>query len=512
MPTSLTAELQKLRQYIPPRVGEYFLAVGIKFTSFKLVDSFALLTVSFGQRFEVDVLGLSTLVVPTPVPGEPAVTPLAQVQMALKASYLPDEGFLGVSAQLTSASFILSRDCHLTGGFAFWSWLAGEHEGDFVLTLGGYHPSYKVPAHYPKTPRLGFSWRVDGSLNIKGDLYYALTASTLMAGGSLQATWESGSIKAWFSVGANFIIAWKPYHYDATMSVDVGVSYTYHFFGTHHLKVHVGADLHIWGPEFSGKAHIKLSVISFDIKFGSHSSKSAKPIDWPTFKASFLPADSQVCSLAVKDGLAKDSDAGWIINPKAFTLVSNSVIPSTEAYAGAAPIAGAGASARLGLAPMAVGSYVARHTIKITKGGASYEDRFNFVPVRKKMPAAVWGRSFSPSLNGAAFVENALAGFEISPKARPQAGATAAIDPGVLQYSSDTVADAFGWEGFAEFAPDAGDSAARTQVIRDSLADAAVADVRARLLVAFGIQTTVTAGGDTADDFLVAPLTGALAA
>jgi len=295
-----------------------------------------------------------------------------------------------------------------------------------VQTLGGYHPSFRPPDYYPQVPRLGFNWRVDGNISIKGDLYYALTASTLMAGGSLQATWESGSLKAWFNAGANFIIAWKPYHYDATMYVDIGVSYTYHFFGTHHLKVNVGADLHLWGPEFSGKAHIKLSVISFDIKFGSHASKTAKPIDWPTFKASFLPADSQVCSLAVKDGLAKDSGAGWVVNPKTFTLVSNSVIPSTEAYAGAAAIAGAGGGATLGLAPMAVSSYVARHTIRITKGGSPYEDRFDFVPVRKKVPAAMWGRSFAPSLNGASFVEDALAGFEIRPRARPRAGETAA--------------------------------------------------------------------------------------
>ena len=44
------------------------------------------------------MLGLSTAVVPTPVPGQPAKTPLARVQMALKASFLPAEGFLGVSA------------------------------------------------------------------------------------------------------------------------------------------------------------------------------------------------------------------------------------------------------------------------------------------------------------------------------------------------------------------------------------------------------------------------------
>lgn len=511
MPSNLSAELQKLRQYVPPEVGEYFLAVGIKFTSFKLVDSFALLTVSFGRRFEIDVLGLSTLIVPTPLPGQ-SVTPLAEVQMAVKASYVPDEGFLGISAQLTSNSFILSRNCHLTGGFAFWSWFAGPHQGDFVLTLGGYHPSYNPPAHYPRVPRLGFNWRVDENISIKGDLYYALTASALMAGGGLQATWESESLKAWFSVGANFIIAWKPYHYDASMCVDIGVSYTYQLLGTHTLNVNVGADLHLWGPEFSGKAHIKLWIISFDITFGSNSSQTPGPIDWPTFKSSFLPPDSQVCTLAMKSGLVKETDAGWVVNPKEFLLVTNSVIPSTEAYAGANEIAGAGDGAQLGIAPMKTGAYVARQTITILKDGEHCEDGFDFLPVRKKVPAAMWGRSFSPALNGPAFVDDALAGYEIRPKAKPQVGATAAIDPGVLQYSSETVPDAFAWETFAEFTPGTGSDAERLSAIKHSLTQPATASARAHLLSAFGLLTTVTVTDTAADALFAAPRIGTLAA
>ncbi|MGH9855297.1 MAG: DUF6603 domain-containing protein, partial [Blastocatellia bacterium] len=136
-PNNLVTELQSLQQYIPPAVGEIFFAVGVKFTSFKIVDSFVLVTVSFGSRFELNLLGLSTLISPPQAP--PGVPPLSVVQMAVRASFIPDEGFLGVQAQLTSASYIFTRDCHLTGGFAFYSWFNGDHSGDFVLTLGGYH-------------------------------------------------------------------------------------------------------------------------------------------------------------------------------------------------------------------------------------------------------------------------------------------------------------------------------------------------------------------------------------
>lgn len=241
----LTGELTKLRDYIPPETGQIFLAIGVKFNSFKTIDAFVLLTIAFGNRFELNILGLATLIAPANVGAD--VTPVAEVQLALKASFLPAEGFLGIIAQLTPNSYILSKACHLTGGFAFYGWFAPNvHEGDFVLTLGGYHPLFKVPDHYPKVPRLTLNWQVSSELYIKADAYFALTPSAIMAGGHLQATWNSGPLSAWFNAGADFLMSWKPYHYDISIYIDMGVSYTFHFFGTHHITVQLGADLHIW--------------------------------------------------------------------------------------------------------------------------------------------------------------------------------------------------------------------------------------------------------------------------
>ncbi|HYR43254.1 MAG TPA: DUF6603 domain-containing protein, partial [Terriglobia bacterium] len=321
-PDKLLSELVKLQPYIPPTLGEVFLAVGIRFTTFKLIDSFALLAIEFGNRVVFNIIGLSTAIVPTPEAGK-SVTPLAEVQMAWKATFDPAEGFLGLNAQLTSNSYILSRDCHLSGGFAFYSWFSGEHAGDFVQTMGGYHPAFNVPAHYPSVPRLQFNWKVTDNLTLKGDAYYALCGSALMAGGHLEATWESGDLKAWFNAGADFLIQWKPYHYDARIYVDIGVSYTFKInllFTSIRMtiSIDVGADLHIWGPDFSGHASVHLWIISFGISFGAGASQEPQPIDWPTFKASFLPAvnDGQLrdntCSIAVMDGLVRTGNSSLL--------------------------------------------------------------------------------------------------------------------------------------------------------------------------------------------------------
>ncbi|WP_424094384.1 DUF6603 domain-containing protein [Moorena producens] len=515
--TKLTQELNKLQQYIPPETGQTFLAVGVKFTSFKTIDSFALLTVAFGKRFEVNLLGLSTLVAPP----EADKTPVAEVQLALKATFLPDEGILRVRAQLTPNSYILSKKCHLTGGFAFYSWFAPhEHDGDFVLTLGGYHPKFNVPAHYPRVPRLAFNWQVNSELNIKADGYFALTASALMAGGHLQATWHSGHLKAWFKAGADFLIAWKPYHYDASIYVDMGVSYTYHFFGTHHITVDVGADLHIWGPEFTGKAHIHLWCVSFTVSFGAGASQTPQPIDWDKFKSSFLPADSDICSVAVKDGLVikinqdDKSDLG-VINPKHLCLVTNSVIPATDAEHETK----VSDFQKFGIGSMAVklGELTSTHTITITRDGKDnhVEKEFAYTPILKKSPTGLWGESLTPDLNGERFIENTLSGFEIKPKKQPEPGETHPIDRQNLKFTTEPVKNAYEWEDIRTFIAMSFDdqetddkkNKARKQKINESIMKKTTD--RNHLLANLGINSAeieeINLSESIANDFLISP-------
>jgi hypothetical protein len=120
------------------------------------------------------------------------------------------------------------------------------------------------------------NWQVSPELYIKADAYFALTPSAIMAGGHLQATWNSGHLSAWFNAGADFLMSWKPYHYDISIYVDMGVSYTFHFFGTHHITVELGADLHICERNLQ-YCPFHLWIISFDVRFGSSGSQAPKP-------------------------------------------------------------------------------------------------------------------------------------------------------------------------------------------------------------------------------------------
>ncbi len=526
-PKDLVKALESLQQHVPPDVGSIFLAVGVKFNSFKLVDSFALLTIEFGNNFAINLLGVSKAVVPTPEAGKSVVTPLAQVEISWKATFNPADGCLGIDARLTPNSYILSKDCRLTGGYAFYSWFSGLHAGDFVQTLGGYHPEFQVPEHYPKVPRLAFDWRVSSSLTIQGQAYYALTGSALMAGGHLEVLFREGELRAWLKLGANFLIAWKPYHYDASLYVNVGASYTFDIdllFG--HIRVtisvDVGAQLHLWGPEFSGTARIDLSVISFTISFGADASQAPPPLkDWSTFQQSFLPP-KDVCSISVKQGLVrKIEDEGtecWVINPKQFSLMVDSAVPFKSAQAAGGELVKDGTTG-FGVGPMAVGKERLQSKVSVTlkKDGRTVDGNFKYLVIKKAMPVGLWGESAKPQVGGEKFLKDVPAGIEIIPGKGPDPGQSAKISLKSFEYSNafypngGQVAEghAYEWRPASEFKPKTGviKPADKRREIAKNVASNPRRDA---LLVEMATTFTINIKDTVADVFLSAPQIGKL--
>ncbi|CCD84731.1 conserved protein of unknown function [Bradyrhizobium sp. ORS 285] len=335
--SQVAATMQTLSQsgVIAPEIGEYWFAAGLRFTSFELLDTFALLTVSLGKDFEVDILGLSSLSLP-PAPA----TPLAFAQLAIKASIKPSQGVLSIAGQLTSASYLLSKDCHLTGGFAFYLWYSGDYAGQFVVTLGGYSSHYNVPKYYPVVPRLGLNWQVTPQLTISGGEYFALTSSAVMAGGSLSAVWSSGGLRAWFDVEADFLLVFQPLHYYISASIDLGASFSIDlWFTTITITIHVGVGAEIWGPDFSGEVDVDLDIISFTIGFGHAPRSGDTTVDWGTFTSQMLPKAPgssaklarRSAMLALADAAADDTDPPPppVLQINATTGLLNTFDPST---------------------------------------------------------------------------------------------------------------------------------------------------------------------------------------
>lgn len=275
--------------------GNYWLALGVKFTTYKLLESFVLITVNFGIKTEFNVLGLSRLNWPEKSLRDKVnlKDPIVFVELAIRVSFGPDSDVIKVEGMITPNSYVLSKDCKLTGGFALYTWLSGEHAGDFVLTIGGYHPRFPKPAHYPTVPRVGLNWKMGEYLMLRGELYFALTSSAIMMGGRWELIFNTDIVKAAFILWIDLLIEWAPFYYDLNIGIIIRIEAHIPLkLITIHLSLEIRAQLQIWGPPFSGVAEIDLGIFSFEIRFGNKELPNKEPLRWNDFAEGFLPKEN----------------------------------------------------------------------------------------------------------------------------------------------------------------------------------------------------------------------------
>jgi len=440
------ADLQKLprelRPYVAPSPGNFWIAAGIKFNSFGLVDSFLLVSVAFsmGGDVEIGLLGLSRMTTPPLVHPDKAI---ACAELALRGVISIPEGLIKFEAQLTQNSFIFSQACQLTGGFAFCLWFSGPHKGDFVISLGGYHPAFKRPQHYPLVPRLGIQLQIGTELSITGEAYFALTPSCIMAGGKLCAVFKTnvailGEIEAWFIAYANFLLCWQPFYYLADMGVSMGVAFR--LFGCA-IRMELSVALRLWGAPFGGRAVVTLWIISFPIEFGA-SAPAANPLSAAEFIAKCLPAAKalpavvgataaakslpqvpakpDVFSVRITEGLLRQQEVEVtnpgtkevenrtyrIVNAHQLSLTAQSVIPCTrftELMPEPERMKGVKlkAKASLGIRPMgkqvldsefSVTISPVKHKIASDEEKLEFRNKFSVSVVTGNVPDALWGK------------------------------------------------------------------------------------------------------------------------
>ncbi len=362
--------LDSLAVAFPPERGSFWLAAGISFTSFSLVEVVAVVAVSIGDDLQIALLGLARLALPAPE------APIAQLELALQARFALKEGVVSVLAQLTDNSWLLSPSCRLTGGFAFVSFFgANPHAGEFVLSIGGYHPAFHRDG-YPAVPRVGFRWAISDVLTISGQSYFALTSEAIMAGTRFTASLSLGLIWASLTLGVDAIIYFDPFHFvaDGYAAIEAGVTIDIDFGWFGHLRIstsfHLGATVHVEGPNFHGSATIDLDVTSVTIAFGDTSDHSTGALDWAGFSAKYLtaggapvlsamPQTGQVIGSPQASGTASDDgsqDRPWRFAPEWSVAVATTAA-STRLFtsAGMSPFP---VSQTVGIASMGIANVV----------------------------------------------------------------------------------------------------------------------------------------------------------
>ncbi|HEY2598861.1 MAG TPA: DUF6603 domain-containing protein [Candidatus Dormibacteraeota bacterium] len=278
-------ELLQIRDSIPAKRGSLWLAVGLHGTTFVIVHVTAIVYVALDAGIEIGLLGVARMAIPSDD------TALVSVELALKARYSSAESVLSIQAQLTDNSYIFDKDCQLTGGFAYFMWFS---QGQFVLTLGGYNPHFTPPPQFPTVPRLGFRWGLPIGANIKGENYFALTNTCIMAGGRLELTYGISCAYVWFTAFADFLISWDPFYYEIDIGISVGATFSINicFFGACvdiSVTVSLGASLTIEGPPLHGTATVDLAICSVTVAFGDNANPQPPYItDFNVFATKYL--------------------------------------------------------------------------------------------------------------------------------------------------------------------------------------------------------------------------------
>ncbi|HEX5087846.1 MAG TPA: DUF6603 domain-containing protein, partial [Nocardioides sp.] len=305
--------LYAFRDQVPPARGALWFAAGIRGTSFELVNITAVVYVALNNGAEVGLLGVARMA----LPADDAA--IVSVELALKARFSTAEGLFSVQAQLTDNSWLISRDCRLTGGFAFFTWF---RESQFLLTLGGYHPAFVPRPEYPVVPRIGFQWTFLGVVHIKGESYFALTNTAIMTGTRVEATYGPGWLQLWFTAYADILVTRDPFHYLAEIGISVGAKFRFRvcFFAcvTINFNVSVGATLRLEGPPFHGRVKADLGPVSVTVPFGDDALPKPPPKHWDEFVALYVKAgdvNAGSVQAQVESGLLPAEPAGGPVAP-----------------------------------------------------------------------------------------------------------------------------------------------------------------------------------------------------
>jgi len=423
-------------EYFPPKESASFFAIGVKFNTYRILNGFILLIVSWGEKLRFDILGFLVL-------NRPLSHPVVSIRISIKATFIPEDGTIQVDGEISKGSYIISEKARLTGNFVLYSWLKdipskGIQAGDFVMSIGGYHPLYNIPAHYPPVPRFKLSWGDPSKkLSITAEAYMALTPSAIMFGAKFSAIYTTDNFKAWFDIRAHFILQWKPFAYSGNSWVRIGgevrmrmwglriarwtllgpVLESYHWYISKSFSISV--KVQIWGPDFGGIASISVLGFNKKIHFGARKKLGQNRIGWPAFRDDLLPSKDKIISLNITAGKLKEKNKQAIVDPGSFVIEIGSKIPITE-------LSVSGNSKQtfssFGVYPVldgrkAVSTFILKtYYTPLNQKKAIETDQFEITLIKGSLPAALWSSKDQLKLNDPEKLIPAITGVKLCPK------------------------------------------------------------------------------------------------
>ncbi|MFC5802203.1 DUF6603 domain-containing protein [Streptomyces formicae] len=394
--------------WVTPAPSEMWLAAGLEALVYELVDINAVAIAQFGDELVAGLYGQATAQFP-----KRSTKPWAALTLDVRAEYRGGTDTLEIDAAVADGSFVLDPACRLTGGAAVRMWFGrSAHPGEFVVSVGGYHPQFAVPSHYPRPARLGFDWRISDRVHAWGECYAALTPHAFMAGlrAGLHGQWGAASIDA--DVYADALIEWDPLYFNVAWGGSIRGS-----LGP--FSVELGAAGRVWGPPVGGHALVKLGPFRINVDFGASDPRGGGVLTAAQFRDRMLPggtrptdahtvtaADGKVVTVAAVQGLipsappGQDPAAVWAFGVDSFACRVSSAVPLTSVNVNDVPVRQAGK--KLYIRPMQADGVDSVMTITlngpqgpvtINRPGEEGDCTWSAVPDMAGVPAALWAKA-----------------------------------------------------------------------------------------------------------------------
>ncbi|GAA2692067.1 DUF6603 domain-containing protein [Streptomyces lunalinharesii] len=434
------------KKWLSPRTGQNWVAVGVQFTSFEFLAGRALALVEFGDDLSVGLFALLRATFPSRLKTGDAV--YAQIEIAMRALYQRGPGLLSFTALLTDNSYVLNPSFKLTGGLAVYVWSPPEpgkgpdRSGDFVITLGGYHPLYHPPAHYPRVPRLGASWALSGAVSITSAVYLAVTPGSLMLGSNTAIVFDGGWVRAWFVARFDGYLQWtNPPKYDFRIGVRIGFAADISIGLIHFtVRAEVAADCHVWGDPFGGRATVHAGPVSFTVAFGSAEAKG-RAVAWADFQRQLPPPlkASVVGGLLAAPRTPGVATQPWTVATDGFSFTTTGVAPATSLLIGR-PCGTTeeikSTSDKVAIRPLKATGVTSTHTVTVSRGGTVLDlkrDGWSILPDTGAVPEALWGRPDQPSGH---LLTGRLVGLRLTAPVRKPSRSPGTVTPQALRHET----------------------------------------------------------------------------
>ncbi|MEU2433850.1 DUF6603 domain-containing protein [Streptomyces sp. NPDC007861] len=312
--------------WVYPASNNIWIAAGVNGTIYELVEVTAAAVGQFGYDFSIGLYGTAEATFP-----KESKSPWARLALDVRAEYRASKDTLEIDAAISPSSFLVSQNCKLRGSAAVRVWFGrSRHPGEFVVTVGGYHPRFSKPDHYPAAERLGFDWHISSGIYAEGGCYAALTPHAFMAGFNVHAHGDWGPFEGDVRIYADALIEWDPFYFD--LSFGGSASLRLKPFPAVEVKVHG----EVWGPPVGGHFVGELAGLKKSADFGSGRRDSSKALTASEFREKLLPEKpEQVIHIEPTDGLrpgdkpSDDESTVWTAG-SGFRFDVGTAVPATK--------------------------------------------------------------------------------------------------------------------------------------------------------------------------------------